>query len=66
MLHLRLGFSANNASANDASVDKGKGKVEADDNMDDEEEEDDDEEEEDGSDEDEEVDEDEEEVCFSS
>lgn len=65
MLHLRLGFSANNASANDASVDKGKGKVEADDNMDDEEEEDDDDEE-DGSDEDEEVDEDEEEVCFSS
>jgi hypothetical protein len=65
VLHLRLGFSANNASANDASVDKGKGKVEADDNMDDEEEEDDDDEE-DGSDEDEEVDEDEEEVCFSS
>jgi Ran GTPase-activating protein (RanGAP) involved in mRNA processing and transport len=64
-LHLTLGSSANNASANDAFVDKGKGKgkvVEADDKMEEEEEE---EEDEDVS-EDEEEEEEDEEVRFFS
>jgi hypothetical protein len=63
-LHLTLGSSANNASANDASVDKGKGKgkvVEADDNMEEEEEEEEEEEDVSGDEEEEEEDE---EVCF--